>query len=130
MLIQEGFDHCYSIVKRKSPLACSGSTGATPCVGMSAIPQPARFVTDPPRIHMQAGCPLPLKHPSIFVTDLRHCVYDLQFLEEKAENEELRRTISNLKRKSTKIVTETEDLKLMLENAQTRNSELEKKQRK
>ncbi|XP_031549200.1 unconventional myosin-XVIIIa-like [Actinia tenebrosa] len=50
--------------------------------------------------------------------------------DEKAENDELQRVVTGLKKKSSRINAEMQDLKLLLEDEQTRNSELEKKQRK
>lgn len=50
--------------------------------------------------------------------------------EEKAENEEIQRQSLNLKKKTSRVQSEMEDLKLLLEEEQTRNAELEKKQRR
>ncbi|KAK3738198.1 hypothetical protein QZH41_012776 [Actinostola sp. cb2023] len=56
--------------------------------------------------------------------------FERKLAEEKAENDELHRSISGLKKKSSRINAEMEDLKLVLEEEQSRNAELEKKQRK
>jgi len=50
--------------------------------------------------------------------------------EERAETDEVRRQLTNSKRKLNKFVGEMDDMKLLLEGLQGRNSELEKKQRK
>ena len=47
-----------------------------------------------------------------------------------AHNEELMREIANLKRKVARTSGEMADMKLLLEKSQSRNAELEKKQRR
>ncbi|XP_067866513.1 unconventional myosin-XVIIIa isoform X3 [Heterodontus francisci] len=56
---------------------------------------------------------------------LERKVADLQ-----ADNEEIQRTVQQLKKKSQRLTAELQDLKLHLESQQGRNHELEKKQRK
>ena len=46
------------------------------------------------------------------------------------ENEEQKRQVSNLKRKSQRLNADMQDIKLHLEEQVNRNSDLEKKQRK
>jgi len=50
--------------------------------------------------------------------------------EEKTENEEMQRQALNMKKKTSRVQSEMEDLKLLLEEEQSRNAELEKKQRR
>lgn len=50
--------------------------------------------------------------------------------EERAESDEARRQLANTKRKLNKVNAEMDDLKLLLEGLQGRNSNVEKKQRK
>lgn len=57
-------------------------------------------------------------------------VFLLQLTDVNAENEEMHRHSSNLKKKTARIQAEMEDLKLLLEEEQSRNAELEKKQRR
>jgi len=47
-----------------------------------------------------------------------------------AENEEMHRQSTNMKKKTARVQAEMEDLKLLLEEEQSRNAELEKKQRR
>lgn len=54
----------------------------------------------------------------------------LQLTDVNAENEEMHRLSSNMKKKTARIQAEMEDLKLLLEEEQSRNAELEKKQRR
>ena len=54
----------------------------------------------------------------------------IQLTEEKTENEEMQRQALNLKKKTSRVQSEMEDLKLLLEEEQSRNAELEKKQRR
>ncbi|XP_041455725.1 unconventional myosin-XVIIIa-like isoform X2 [Lytechinus variegatus] len=53
-----------------------------------------------------------------------------KFLEASEEAEEYKRQLNNFKRRSQKLAEESQDMKLHLESQQTRNSDLEKKQRK
>ena len=53
-----------------------------------------------------------------------------QLSEKDSHNEELLREISNLKRKLARTSGEMNDMKLLLEKSQSRNAELEKKQRR
>ena len=62
------------------------------------------------------------------VVDLRLSL--IQLTEEKTENEEIQRQAMNMKKKTSRVQAEMEDLKLLLEEEQSRNSELEKKQRR
>lgn len=54
----------------------------------------------------------------------------IQLTEEKDEKEELHRQTLNMKKKTSRVQSEMEDLKLLLEEEQSRNAELEKKQRR
>lgn len=54
----------------------------------------------------------------------------IQLTEEKTENEEMQRQALNMKKKTSRVQSEMEDLKLLLEEEQSRNAELEKKQRR
>lgn len=54
----------------------------------------------------------------------------LQLTDVNAENEEMHRLSSNMKKKTARIQAEMEDLKLLLEEEQSRNADLEKKQRR
>ena len=54
----------------------------------------------------------------------------IQLTEEREESDEVRRQLTNTKRKLTKLNAEMEDMKLLLESVQSRNSELEKKQKR
>ena len=47
-----------------------------------------------------------------------------------SDNDDQKRQVSNLKRKSQRLNADMQDMKLHLEEQVTRNSELEKKQRK
>ncbi|XP_030848216.1 unconventional myosin-XVIIIa isoform X3 [Strongylocentrotus purpuratus] len=53
-----------------------------------------------------------------------------KFVEASEEAEEFKRQLNNFKRRSQKMAEESQDMKLHLESQQTRNSDLEKKQRK
>ena len=58
-------------------------------------------------------------------------VYSMsQFGEAQEDVEEHKRQVGALKRKSQKLVAESQDMKLHLESQQARNADLEKKQRK
>ena len=50
--------------------------------------------------------------------------------EATAESDEIIRQSSNMKKKTARVQAEMEDLKLLLEEEQSRNAELEKKQRR
>lgn len=50
--------------------------------------------------------------------------------EATAESDEILRQSSNMKKKTARVQAEMEDLKLLLEEEQSRNAELEKKQRR
>jgi len=50
--------------------------------------------------------------------------------EEREESDEVGRQLTNTKRKLTKLNAEMGDMKLLLESVQSRNSELEKKQKR
>ena len=54
----------------------------------------------------------------------------IQLTEEKTENEEMQRQALNMKKKTSRVQSEMEDLKLLLEEEQSRNADLEKKQRR
>ena len=54
----------------------------------------------------------------------------LQLTEALNDNEEQKRQVQNLKRKSQRLNADMQDIKLHLEEQVTRNSDLEKKQRK
>ena len=54
----------------------------------------------------------------------------LQLADSSAEVEDLQRTLSQVRKKATKLGSELNDLKVHLENQQSRNAELEKRQRK
>ena len=54
----------------------------------------------------------------------------LQLTDANAENDEMQRQTSNMKKKTARVQAEMEDLKLLMEEEQTRNAELEKKQRR
>ena len=51
-------------------------------------------------------------------------------MEQEGEIDDLRRTLNQLRKKLTKQASEMNDLQLVLENQQSRNEDLEKKQRK
>ena len=51
-------------------------------------------------------------------------------MEQEGEIDDLRRTLNQLRKKLTKQASEMNDLQLILENQQSRNEDLEKKQRK
>lgn len=65
-----------------------------------------------------------------FVCSLSCTCFLLQLTDVNAENEEMHRHSSNMKKKTARIQAEMEDLKLLLEEEQSRNAELEKKQRR
>ena len=54
----------------------------------------------------------------------------LQLTEATAENDEIQRQSTHMKKKTARVQAEMEDLKLLLEEEQSRNAELEKKQRR
>lgn len=58
------------------------------------------------------------------------CVCVLQFSELQADSEDVQRSVQQLKKKCQKMTAELQDTKLHLEGLQSRNHELEKKQRK
>ena len=70
--------------------------------------------------------------PKKFLTFNKHVSFFLfiQLTEEREESDEVRRQLTNTKRKLTKLNAEMEDMKLLLESVQSRNSELEKKQKR
>ena len=51
-------------------------------------------------------------------------------MDAEAEVDDLRRNLSQVRKKASKFSSELNDLKLLLESQQARNEELEKKQRK
>ncbi|XP_048583145.1 unconventional myosin-XVIIIa-like isoform X2 [Nematostella vectensis] len=57
-------------------------------------------------------------------------IVERKLAEEQSENDELHRQMAGLKKKSSRLAQEKEDMKLLLEEEQTRNTDLEKKQRK
>ena len=69
-----------------------------------------------------------MKHCSSEVCHVRFSL--IQLTEEKTENEEMQRQALNMKKKTSRVQSEMEDLKLLLEEEQSRNAELEKKQRR
>jgi myosin-18 len=58
------------------------------------------------------------------------CLYSLQLADAFEEVEEQRQVVGQWKRKVQKLTTETNDLRLLLEEQNSRNHLLEKKQRK
>lgn len=54
----------------------------------------------------------------------------VQFADLQADQEETQRSLQQAKKKCQRLVAELQDTKLHLENQQSRNHELEKKQRK
>lgn len=58
------------------------------------------------------------------------CVYTLQLADVQADNEDVQRSVQQLKKKCQKLSAELQDTKLHLEGLQSRNHDLEKKQRK
>ena len=59
-----------------------------------------------------------------------HLLLCFQLSEALNDNEEQKRQVQNLKRKSQRLNSDMQDIKLHLEEQVTRNSDLEKKQRK
>lgn len=58
------------------------------------------------------------------------CLFVLQLADLQTDNEDLQRSVQQLKKKSQKLTGELQDTKLHLESLQSRNHDLEKKQRK
>ena len=61
------------------------------------------------------------------------CFYfycSFQLADSEAEVDDLRRNLTQVRKKASKFSSELNDLKLLLESQQARNEELEKKQRK
>lgn len=58
------------------------------------------------------------------------CVCVLQLADLQTDNEDLQRSVQQLKKKCQKLTAELQDTKLHLEGLQSRNHDLEKKQRK
>ena len=58
------------------------------------------------------------------------CVCVLQMAELQTDNEDVQRSVQQLKKKCQKLTAELQDTKLHLEGLQSRNYDLEKKQRK
>ena len=56
--------------------------------------------------------------------------FSIQLTEEREESDEVRRQLQNAKRKLNKMTGEMEDMRLLLESVQSRNSDLEKKQKR
>ena len=56
--------------------------------------------------------------------------YSFQLADSEAEVDDLRRNLTQVRKKASKFSSELNDLKLLLESQQARNEELEKKQRK
>lgn len=63
----------------------------------------------------------------MFVCVLRAC---LQLAEAQTDSEDVQRSVQQLKKKCQKLTAELQDTKLHLEGLQSRNHDLEKKQRK
>ena len=53
-----------------------------------------------------------------------------QLADQEAESDDLRRNLAQVRKKASKFSSELNDMKLLLEAQQTRNEELEKRQRK
>jgi myosin-18 len=62
--------------------------------------------------------------------DNAECLYLLQLADAFEEVEEQRQVVGQWKRKAQKLTAETSDLRLLLEEQNSRNHLLEKKQRK
>lgn len=58
------------------------------------------------------------------------CVRTLQLADLQTDNEDVQRSVQQLKKKCQKLTAELQDTKLHLEGLQSRNHDLEKKQRK
>lgn len=58
------------------------------------------------------------------------CVCALQVADLQTDNEDVQRSVQQLKKKCQKLTAELQDTKLHLEGLQSRNHDLEKKQRK
>lgn len=58
------------------------------------------------------------------------CCFSAQISELQEDNEESQRNIQQLKKKTQRLTAELQDTKLHLEGQQSRNHDLEKKQRK
>ena len=56
--------------------------------------------------------------------------FSIQLTEEREESDEVRRQLTNTKRKFNKLNAEMDDMRLLLESVQSRNSDLEKKQKR
>lgn len=63
----------------------------------------------------------------LFVCVLRAC---LQLADAQTDGEDVQRSVQQLKKKCQKLTAELQDTKLHLEGLQSRNHDLEKKQRK
>ena len=57
-------------------------------------------------------------------------LYLMQLTDSEAEVDDLRRNLSQARKKGSKFSSELNDIRLMLEAQQSRNEELEKRQRK
>lgn len=58
------------------------------------------------------------------------CVWMLQLADLQTDNEDVQRSVQQLKKKCQKLTAELQDTRLYLEGLQSRNHDLEKKQRK
>lgn len=68
---------------------------------------------------------------SVLIYSLTHCTCArLQLADLQTDNEDVQRSVQQLKKKSQKLMTELQDTKRHLEGLQSRNHDLEKKQRK
>lgn len=65
----------------------------------------------------------------LIINDVFVCVC-LQLADLQVDNEDLQRSVQQLKKKCQKLTAELQDTKLHLEGLQSRNHDLEKKQRK
>lgn len=61
---------------------------------------------------------------------LHVCLWMLQLADLQTDNEDVQRSVKQLKKKCQKLTAELQDTKLHLEGLQSRNHDLEKKQRK
>lgn len=66
----------------------------------------------------------------MFVCVLYVCIWMLQLADLQTDNEDVQRSVKQLKKKCQKLTAELQDTKLHLEGLQSRNHDLEKKQRK
>lgn len=77
--------------------------------------------------HMRCTIYIYIKKAAPFASILSLSV---QFADLQADQEETQRSLQQTKKKCQRLVAELQDTKLHLENQQSRNHELEKKQRK